>query len=524
MPVCAIYARVSTDKQGESVSHQISLLKDYVKHRGSDWIINEAYIYRDDAVSGTMITKRTAIQQMMSDARQGLFDTILFKGISRFSRDLVDAVNMLRIFRSLNVRVISYEENYDSSKSDDDFLFTIYAAVAQQESQKIGIRVRLGQYELAKKGKWIKGIPPIGYDLDSDTKVLVINDKEAPIVQMIFDLYTNRSVGMKLIAQYLNERGYRTKFGRLWSGVTVGKVLKNEAYTGVLRYGDFVLKTEVDIDNPSNRKKVKVKNPKIDEIVIIPDAHEAIVDKDTFNRAQSIVKSRHNKANKGGGHLLTGLLVCPKCGNGMFGQKRKWTNNQGEEHTWLYYICITKFKYGKDTCDQQNFNGEKLENMVVKFLQRQLAGISKEEAKQRLMGRTGQSAPNLQNKISTIEKQISDIKSQIVNANMKNAKGIIDDETLSIILTELGAEKDTLEQERIDLVRGSGDANRNGENIDQFAQAIEDVMKLREVNGENRDFARVVLHRLVKQITVRENNRLTVKLRFPMNALLTSVE
>lgn len=519
MPVCAIYARVSTDKQGESVSHQISLLRDYAKHQGNDWIVNDAYVYRDDGVSGTMITKRYAVQQMIQDAKSGLFDTVLFKGISRFARDIVDAVNMLRIFRSLNIRVISFEENYDSAKSEDDFLFTIHAAVAQQESAKIGLRTRLGHYELAKQGKWVKGRTPFGYGKDTVTKKLVVNEDEAHVVRVIYDMYTNRGIGSRGISHYLNERGLKPRSKKLWNGETVIKILKNEVYTGTLRYGDRVLKTDINIDNPSDRRKIKINNPRTEEIVVIKDAHDQIIDEDTFRKAQSIMRSRNNKRLKGEGYVLTGILVCPKCGNGMVSQSRKWMSN-GEQKSILYYTCTTKFKYGLSACDQKNFRGDKIERMVIKYLHRVFASVSKEELRLRLQEGNGDSTPKSENKIRHIESKLADIKSQIVNANMKNAKGVIDDQTLTLILEELQSERDVLDRERIELVRQLSD-KRDEHAIDSFAQAAQDVMSLKEVTPENRQFARVILHRLIEEISV-QDRKLRIKLKFPTKTLLTN--
>jgi site-specific DNA recombinase len=104
---------------------------------------------------------------------------VLFKGISRFACDTVDALLMLRTLTACVVRVISMEENFDSRRDSAEFIFTIHSALAQAESEKTAIRVRVGASQKAKWGKW-NGQPPDGYILNPNTKHLKIDESTAP--------------------------------------------------------------------------------------------------------------------------------------------------------------------------------------------------------------------------------------------------------------------------------------------------------------------------------------------------------
>lgn len=520
MPTCAIYARVSTDKQGDSVEHQISLLKSYVKRNGRDWTVNDSLIYEDDGISGTSIVKRPAVQRMISDAKRGMFDVVLFKGISRMSRNLVDAIHMLGVLRQAKIRVISFEENYDSSKSKDDFIYTIHAAVAQHESEKIGIRVRLGQFELAKKGKWVKGSPPIGYDLDRSTKTLIVNESERKTVEIIFDLYVVKGLGMKLIARHLNEHGMYSKLGRRWSQETVRRVLSNEAYIGKLVYGETFLDVEVDDDNPMERKKVKKINPDKNEIVVVENTHQAIINETSFNQAQKIIRSRHNKSVKGSGHLLTGLLVCPNCGDTMIAQRNTVINSSGEKKEYLYYTCKNKFKYGASACNSSNVNGTNIESAVVGWVVKQFKDLSTAEVKRQLLSSSGIKRPSISDMLFTVDKQLADTNSQIVNANLKNTKGVIDDDMLAVILKDVRQSKLKLESERLDLQRRLNKNEQVDEEIDEFLAAIERAKKLDTIFDRDAQEARILLRRLIKRIDIKDK-RMKVSIKFPIKQRLT---
>src|SRR5579875_3588601 len=142
MLICAVYARVSDASQvrGESIDHQIRFCREIARLRsaesGEAWHIPEDLVYVDAGVSGTSLVKRTEAQRLIQDAREGRFQVVLFKGISRFARDTVDALVMLRTLLACGVRVLSMEENYDSQRDGAEFLFTIHSALAQAESEK----------------------------------------------------------------------------------------------------------------------------------------------------------------------------------------------------------------------------------------------------------------------------------------------------------------------------------------------------------------------------------------------------
>ncbi|GMA56456.1 hypothetical protein GCM10025858_09590 [Alicyclobacillus sacchari] len=239
--VCAIYARVSDESQvhGDSLDHQIAYAREYARRRASDaeevWVVPDELVYVDEGITGLSMVKRPAVLRLLEDARHGRFDVLLCKGISRFARDTVDALTMLRSLIACGVQVISIEENFDSHRDRAEFVFTIHSALAQAESEKTSVRVRLGAMQKARSGRW-NGRPPDGYRLNRETQRLEIDDEQALVIRQIFAMYL-AGFGCRAIAERLNQQGIVTANGKLWSQRRIARILQNPVYCGEIVYG-----------------------------------------------------------------------------------------------------------------------------------------------------------------------------------------------------------------------------------------------------------------------------------------------
>jgi site-specific DNA recombinase len=511
LPICAIYARVSTDHQGDSVEHQISLMTAYAQTQGPDWVIDERFIYRDDGKSGTSIVRREAVKRLIADARKGLFDVVLFKGISRFSRDIVDAVNMLRALRSARVRVISYEESYDSEQGDNDLIFQIHASVAEHEAKKIGIRTKLGHREAAKRGRWPKGVPPYGYMIDPKTKKLVPHPDQAPIIKQIFDMYVNKGVGMVTIAHYLNEHGIKTSTNRMWTQATLRPILTNEVYLGRIVYGKR--RREKEFDPETSQSKAKIRLNDEDDIIRVDGTHPALIDEQTFHLAQQIIKSRRKGKAGGALYLLSGILRCSVCGDSMIAHVSYKTRVNGERIKTLRYACIRRRTLGSSVCNGREVLARIVEPLVLQQIRDELNSVEFTQLRSVIMSNLKQES-NDEELLESVTRQIEDIEAQIVNANMKNAKGIIDDKTLSLMLRRLNDDKDKLEDLRLDLLARMRDNKENEKEVDAFIRAVRRFKKLDKINDENRSEANFILRQLVEYIVLDDDNHPIIEFKF----------
>lgn len=227
----AIYCRVSTEEQaseGYSISAQLQTLRQYAHLYG--WQIAEEYV--DEGISGKDIKGRPAMQRMISDVEKDKFQAVLVWKISRLSRNMLDTLVLLDKFEEYDVKFISYSENFDTSSPIGKLVVQLMASIAEMERNTLSENVKLGMTQRAKEGSWNGGIV-FGYD--SIEKELIVNPKEAEIVELIFTIYAEGK-GLKAIANQLNKAGYRTKHDKHFSINGIATILDNPIYNGKIRW------------------------------------------------------------------------------------------------------------------------------------------------------------------------------------------------------------------------------------------------------------------------------------------------
>ncbi|MCL6593195.1 MAG: recombinase family protein [Alicyclobacillus sp.] len=357
---CAVYARVSTDQQGESLENQVAYAREYIGRLGGEYQLDEDCIYTDFDQSGyyTRFVQRPAIQRALADAQAGRYQVMVFKEISRISRDQAEHIEIVSRFTQCGVRVIAINDHLDSDRPETLDWLGLHSVLSEMESKRISSRVSSGKKALARRGVW-SGEAPIGYVVDPVTRRLAVDPALADIPRLIFRLFTHSGYGTLKIAEYLNEHGLLTKQGRLWSRVTVSRVLKNPVYTGDLVYGRTrnTLKRRFDEHGYTKVQGRQVLPPA--EWVVLPNAHPPLVDRATFARAQALLAARVPARTRRARQPLAGVLRCGRCGTGMIGQVQR---QAGKEYR--YYTCARAFRFGRAQCDQPNLQAERLERTV----------------------------------------------------------------------------------------------------------------------------------------------------------------
>ncbi|MBQ1072496.1 recombinase family protein [Micromonospora sp. C31] len=334
--VC-IYIRRSTDDEHQpfSLLAQRTALRRYVDNNPGWVIVCE---FEDDASGAT--TERPGLKKALDAAKAGLYDVLLVYRVDRFSRSLAHFVDLAATLDAANVRVASATEPVDTGGAVGRMMLQFLAVFAEYERNMIIDRVKSGMTAKASKGQWAGGTRPYGYLVNPDTQRLVPNPDEAPILRDIFRLYTRDRLGTRAIATDLNARGVPNRTGKKWSGHTINRILDNPAYLGDIAYRD----------------------------VYVPDAHPALIDRDTFRRAQDIASARGDvqtqRAMSDSDYYLTGLLTCPRCGQRYIG-----TSAKGRTRRYRYYTCFTRTRYGKHaTCTAPRLPADDLDQMILKAL------------------------------------------------------------------------------------------------------------------------------------------------------------
>ena len=278
----AAYIRVSTKKEEQDESFEEQ--KKYYENRirsNPDW--DFAGIYSERA-SGTHMDERPVFKQMVQDAIDEKVDLILCKSLSRWARNTVDALETIQILKSHGVRILFEEDNIDTNEYGMIMRVAMGSAIAQQESRSISENIKWTYRNRAKSGIYVaqKG-KYFGYNTDDG---IFTPDKNAPVVKRIFNDYAN-GLSLSEIARRLNIEGIRTLQDREWQSDTVKRILRNEVYVGDIR---FQKKISRDI---ITGKPDKDQIDKFQE-----NHHTAIVDRDTWNAAQTRLQQDRERYKK----------------------------------------------------------------------------------------------------------------------------------------------------------------------------------------------------------------------------------
>ena len=246
----AAYCRVSTgsEEQLNSLINQKRFFEEYVK-KTNDTLVK---IYADRGISGKSMKQRPEFLKMLADSEKDVFDALLVKDISRFARNTVDFLNGIRLLKSRGVDVVFVGAN-QKVIGESEFVLTVFAALAQEESCGLSQKIIFGKKQGAKRGR----VPNILYGYDKvSTYEMKINKAEADCVEEIFRLYCDEKLGLRRISDKLNELGIPTKNGCKWTAKTVRRVIQNPIYRGVLVNN----KTETVDFISATRKNVPAEN------------------------------------------------------------------------------------------------------------------------------------------------------------------------------------------------------------------------------------------------------------------------
>ena len=321
----AAYARVSTEKEDQinSLASQKSYFADYIKSQSN---LELSEVYFDEGISGTQTRKRAGFNQMIRDALSGKFNLILTKEVSRFARNTVDTLSYTRKLKEAGVGVIFTIDNIDTRDSDGELRLTIMASLAQEESRKTSERVKWGQQRRMEQGV-VFGRDMLGYKVKNGS--LFINPEEVPVVKAIFHKYTNEGKGAHAIARELIREGFRPKRNSLWSATVILRVLRNEKYVG-----DLCQKKTFTPDYLTHKKKY---NRGEEEKIYIKDHHEAIIDRDLWDRTQVELKrrsfSKHTRHSNR--YWCSGKICCGECGSRFVSRTKKLQT--GTYKAWRCY-------------------------------------------------------------------------------------------------------------------------------------------------------------------------------------------
>ncbi|CYX25599.1 TPA: recombinase family protein [Streptococcus suis] len=388
--IAVMYLRLSKEDgekvESNSISNQREIINSYAR-KNQFTIVGE---YVDDGYSGANFD-RPNFKEMIKDSYDKKFDTIIVKDLSRFGRDYIEAGKFIqRIFPENGIRFISVNDNYDSKSADMNdthLILPIKNFINDSYCRDISNKVKSSQKIKRERGDFISAFAPYGYKKSEENKnKLVVDEQAAPNIKNIFDMkllgYSSKAIadelnhlGVLTPRKYKESQGFKCNGfqnikGGNWSAKAVNRIIENEVYIGNTLQGKSITL------NYKNKKQIGKDK---EEWIRVEDTHEAIVSKEVFSIANTMLKrDLNNSRGKDKIDIFTGMLFCKECGSSLIRRTVKY-----KEREEVFYICS---KYNKEkSCSRHSIKEEILIKAVSKIIKSYIEFNEKLYSKVRLI-------------------------------------------------------------------------------------------------------------------------------------------
>lgn len=481
----AAYCRVSSDSEDQlnSFYAQVKHYTTTIAELPNSVLVD---IYADEAVSGGTMEKREDFMRMLADCKKGKIDRILTKSVSRFARNTLECLETVRDLKLKGVSVYFEEQKIDTMKMGDELLITMFGSVAQSEAKSISRNVKIMNRKRMAAGEYVNNITPYGYRYANRT--FVVEPKEAEVVRRIFAEYLSGS-GPIVIAGMLNDEGIPSYVpGKMWNPESVDRILHNEKYIGDTCHQ----KTFASDDLPFTTKINRGELPKY----YIESTHEAIITREVFERAQSLIARRKPPHKRTVKNLpLSGVIRCGECGSNC---KRKMIRGKA------YWIC-RKHNIRKEYCSMPQISESELGDAFVAMFNKLKAGSKL------ILAPAISSLTELREAAQKGNEQLVYVDKRLVELNDKKllmtklwTRGIMQEQDYLTEISGIDQELDKLRKERKKVLSGD-------DGLEQIAQLkrLQSILADSEVQV---GFSRDMLLDIVDHITLESRNRLLFQL------------
>lgn len=506
------YARVSTDKdeQLNSLENQVQYYTELIQSK-RNWSFVPGYI--DEGISGTSTKKRDSFNRMIKDAREGRFDFIITKEISRFSRSTLDSIKYTQELLEHDVGVLFQNDNINTLDSDSEFRLVVMAGVAQDEVRKLSERLKFGFRQAVKNGHVLGNDKLWGYD--KKDCVLSINEQEAEVVRTVFDLYANGKMGIRRISQTLYEMGYSSREGNTFNVLTIRHMLENPKYKGW-----YCGNKTQSLDYRTKKKAVLDAS----EWVCYPDPSiPAIVSEELWNRANALYKSRseemmrHQRAAQfHNRYAYSGKIICEAHGTSF--HRQVLSSAKGDKEVWQ---CSVYRQQGRAACSSPQLHTEELNQIMARIF---TALTPNKQAIINAMVTVIKSVPLEHDYMRDIERLEGDIaqlgakKDRLLELNMVGAISIAEFKKRNDGLNEQQA---ALESRRNSILQEQEKTAATTDNLEAIKVALQQELDF--MDGIHSDLVTTILdHIVVKKQSTKGNVQLDiyVKVGGPFEAVL----
>ena len=346
----AAYARVSmeSEKLAHSLSGQVSYYSELIQSN-PEW--EYVGVYADSFISGTGTARRAELQRLLDDCEGGRVDIVLTKSISRFARDTVDLLNIVRHLKTLGISVRFEKENIDSLTADGELMLSILAGFAEEESKSVSTNIKWAVQKKFERGEqWHTAA--FGYRWNGET--FIVQEDEAAVVRRIYDDFL-AGVPIKRMQRWANAEG--------WSLTNVGitYMLQNEVYKGGVILQKYFTPNPLDHNSKRNEGELPA--------YYVENNHEPIVSRETWQAVQD--KIREAREYNPTVHRIvkpscfSGKIVCCRCGHNYVKSVTKTNRSDGLQESW---VCMGKIKHKKAFCPSLSIRGDRLRQAAARAM------------------------------------------------------------------------------------------------------------------------------------------------------------
>lgn len=483
----AAYCRVSSSSadQLHSYARQVEAYTKLINSK-REWELVD--IFADEGISGMSAENRPEFQKLIRLCELRQVDLILTKSVSRFARNTKEALSYCRKLKLLGVGVQFDKEGINTLSLGDEMLLNTFTAIAQEESKSISQHQRMSIVKRMELGEYVDSNAPYGYRLVN--KQLEPYEPEAKIVREIFEMYLS-GMSTQEIANELTARGIPTKNGKeRWKSTKVSYMLTNERYIGDSRYQKTYRDTTVPFKQSKNRGE--------EDMFYATGTHTPIVEKETFEKVQDLLKKRKSQFSKATTlniYPLTSHIRCTECGSFY----RRKVKSGG-----IKWVCA-KHEADAKACDSFYYSEERIYDgflsMInkLRFGQEDILGqvISKLESATTLYKRNNKNA-------TQISESIAEINGKILMLDQLRSKGYLASDIHQSQVNDLQRQLKQLKEER------------QSEFESRILEMLEQVAKLKslieEVEEPLEDFDEHLFTEIVTDITISNRDEMTITL------------
>ncbi len=511
-----MYIRLSRedgDKQeSESIGNQRNILQRYVKE--NDLCFVKEYV--DDGISGTTFD-RPSFNELLQDIENQNINMVITKDLSRLGRDYIKTGFYIEdYFPKNNVRYVAITDGIDTYIDSTNNDVTPFKAIMNDYYAKdISKKIRSVYKEKQKSGEYLCSIPAYGYKRHPTIKnKLIIDEQVRDIVEKVFNMYANGCGSVEIVKflnsnKYLSPTGYRktglvqdeNKTNYDWNEVTLCNMLKNEVYIG---------NTIQNKKTVVSYKVKKIRTVEKENQIRVDNTHEAIIDKDIFDKVQCIIEKRGTNTKLKYDYLLRGLLYCYHCKRKLQIVLKKNSKRNSKAHP--YITCSDAKVRG---CYPLSMNYEKFEKHIIDIVKKICRIYADKEVFARVYEKYQNKTIDIRegyiNKLSQINKAINEINNNLDKMYMDKLRGVLQEEDYIRVSKKIDFERTKLNEQKKELVQKLsqteekvGNKNKVKKELDKL---IEDFLKLDKID-------KIYLYRLINKIEIDKDKNIYIYFNF----------